>query len=247
MSIRCSGTNAPSCSTIGAPHDHGPSSTFQSDFAQPVPAVHHTRSSRLARRTSIAACMRFAHVKRDRVHDALGILRRPARVDDVAPVVGCVVGSPSHGFALATQRIGGDPAVALAAGQQPRRAASARRRASRRTRPRWWRARRRSSRRCGWRGTADPSRAAVRRSEPRPRRCAAARSCRTATPGIFGSTTTTRSPLLHARRRAAPPPSASTRRRSARTCSRAARRPHRRTAGRAGPRARARRRRRARN
>ena len=30
-----------------APHDHGPISTFHSDFAQPVPATHHTRSSRL--------------------------------------------------------------------------------------------------------------------------------------------------------------------------------------------------------
>ena len=47
MFMRCSGTNGASCSTIGAPHDHGPISTFHSDFAQPVPATHHTRSSRL--------------------------------------------------------------------------------------------------------------------------------------------------------------------------------------------------------
>ena len=30
------------------PHDHGPSSTFHNDFAQPVPAVHHTRSAGVA-------------------------------------------------------------------------------------------------------------------------------------------------------------------------------------------------------
>ena len=27
------------------PHDHGPSSTLHSDLAQPVPAVHQTKSS----------------------------------------------------------------------------------------------------------------------------------------------------------------------------------------------------------
>ena len=58
-SIRSTGTKPPSCSTIGVPHDHGPSSTFQSDFAQPVPAVHQSRSSGFASSQN-SACMRLA-------------------------------------------------------------------------------------------------------------------------------------------------------------------------------------------
>ncbi len=59
--MRSSGTKAPSCSTMHEPHDHGPSSTFHSDFAQPVPAVLHTRSSGV-QSNQTAACERFANV-----------------------------------------------------------------------------------------------------------------------------------------------------------------------------------------
>ncbi len=61
MSIRSAGSKPPSCSTIAEPHDHGPSSTFHSDFAQPVPAVHQTRSSGVAS-SQKRACIRLAYV-----------------------------------------------------------------------------------------------------------------------------------------------------------------------------------------
>ena len=43
------------------PQLHGPSRTFQIDFAQPVPAVHQTRSPGFAS-SHRRACRRFAHV-----------------------------------------------------------------------------------------------------------------------------------------------------------------------------------------
>ena len=61
MSKRSRGSNGPSWSTISAPRDHGPSSTFQIAFAQPVAAVHQTRSPGRAP-SQCSACMREAKV-----------------------------------------------------------------------------------------------------------------------------------------------------------------------------------------
>jgi hypothetical protein len=61
MSRRDSGVKPPPSSTMHAPHDHGPSNTFQSDFAQPVLDVHHARS-RSVQSNHVFACMRFANV-----------------------------------------------------------------------------------------------------------------------------------------------------------------------------------------
>ena len=58
---RSAGSNAPSCRIAAAPQLHGPSSTFQIDFAQPVPAVHQTTSPGFAS-IQRSACARFAHV-----------------------------------------------------------------------------------------------------------------------------------------------------------------------------------------
>jgi hypothetical protein len=61
MSNRCSGRKPPSSSTIHDPHDHGPSSTLHNDLAQPVPAVHHTKSAGVQANQNRAA-MRLAYV-----------------------------------------------------------------------------------------------------------------------------------------------------------------------------------------
>ena len=58
---RSSGSKPPSCRITADPQLHGPSSTFQIDFAQPVPAVHHTTSPGRAS-SQRSACARFAHV-----------------------------------------------------------------------------------------------------------------------------------------------------------------------------------------
>ena len=58
---RCSGSKAPSWTTTSAPCDHGPRRTFQIDFAQPVPAVHHTTSCSCAS-SQWPAWARCAHV-----------------------------------------------------------------------------------------------------------------------------------------------------------------------------------------
>ena len=41
---RSSGSKRPSCSTVSAPRSQGAIQALRSDFDQPVPAVHHTRS-----------------------------------------------------------------------------------------------------------------------------------------------------------------------------------------------------------
>ena len=70
---------------------HGPSRTFQIDFAQPVPAVHQTTSSGFAS-SQRSACARFAQRVAVRVHDALRILRRPGGVEDERRILGAGVG-----------------------------------------------------------------------------------------------------------------------------------------------------------
>ena len=60
-SNRSRASNGPSWRRISAPRLHGPRKTFQIDFAQPVPAVHQTRSPGRAS-SQYSACIRFAYV-----------------------------------------------------------------------------------------------------------------------------------------------------------------------------------------
>ncbi len=85
-SNRSSVSKPPSWRTIAAPQLHGPSSTFQIDFAQPVPAVHQTRSSGL----DVEPLLRLEALREAvavRVRDSLRVLRRARRVEDERGIV----------------------------------------------------------------------------------------------------------------------------------------------------------------